>query len=123
MIFVTLEDETGNINLTLTPQIASRYRQELTSNQAGILCVAGAIQGAMFGHSLRVTHVFAHQKTSQRPDSDAKRRTTKESKGAVAHNETQSSVVQPNAPGLSVGRSRNSLFLFEDPAVRKAEQQ
>jgi error-prone DNA polymerase len=123
MIFVTLEDETGNINLTLTPQIASRYRQELTSNQAGILCVAGAIQGAMFGHSLRVTHVFAHRRTSQRPDSDSRRRTTKESKGAVAHNETQSSVVQPNAPGLSVGNMRNSLFLFEDPAVRKAEQQ
>lgn len=122
MIFVTLEDETGNINLTLTPQIASRYRRELTSSQAGVLCVAGEIQGPLFGHSLRVTHVFAQQKTTQRPASDARERKTK-GQERLAHNETQSTVVQPHGPGLSVGNSRDNLFLFEDPPIRKTEQQ
>lgn len=59
MVFVTLEDETGFINLTFTPQKTSAYRAILGGPGNGLLCAEGVMQGPGFGHSVRVTHVFA----------------------------------------------------------------
>lgn len=58
MVFVTLEDETGFMNLTFTPQKASTYREILSGSGNGLLCVEGLLQGPGFGHSVLVAHAF-----------------------------------------------------------------
>ncbi len=56
MVFVTLEDETGFVNLALTPQIYARYYR-LVDRQA-FLCVVGQLQRVNESHSVLVKRVF-----------------------------------------------------------------
>ncbi len=56
MVFVTLEDETGFVNLALTPQVYARYYR-LVDRQA-FLCVVGTLQRVNESHSVLVKRVF-----------------------------------------------------------------
>ncbi len=56
MVFVTLEDETGFVNLALTPQVYARYYR-LVDRQA-FLCVVGQLQRVNESHSVLVKRVF-----------------------------------------------------------------
>lgn len=56
MVFVTLEDEKGFINLAFTPQIYDRYYQQV--DQQPYLCVVGKLQRANESHSILVKRVF-----------------------------------------------------------------
>lgn len=56
MVFLTLEDESGFINLALTPFIYDRYRHIIDSH--GFLCVQGKLQSIEHSHSILVKKVF-----------------------------------------------------------------
>ena len=56
MVFFTLEDETGFINLVFTPQVYERFRRVI--NHQGFLCVEGRLQSVNEGHSVMVKRVF-----------------------------------------------------------------
>ena len=56
MVFFTLEDETGYINLVFTPQIYEKFHQVI--NAQGFLCVAGKLQRQSQSHSLLVRSVY-----------------------------------------------------------------
>ncbi len=62
MVFVTLEDETGFINLVFSPDVYTRFYQ-LVERQA-FLCVVGKLQKAGNYHSILVKRVF-EQKRAQ----------------------------------------------------------
>jgi error-prone DNA polymerase len=56
MVFVTLEDETGFINLAFTPQVYTRYYRLV--DQQPFLCVVGRLQRVNESHSVLVKRVF-----------------------------------------------------------------
>ena len=57
MVFVTLEDETGFINLAFTPQVYTRFYREV--DQQPFLCVVGRLQRVHESHSILVKRVFS----------------------------------------------------------------
>ncbi len=57
MVFVTLEDETGYINLAFTPQVYARHYRLV--DQQPFLCVVGKLQRQNESHSVLVKRVFA----------------------------------------------------------------
>jgi len=57
MVFLTLDDESGFLNLVFTPQIYERY-QELINSQ-GFLCAEGKLQTINEGHSIMVKRILA----------------------------------------------------------------
>jgi error-prone DNA polymerase len=61
MVFITLEDETGFLNLAFTPQIYERYSTMI--NSQGFLCVEGRLQKPMadHGNSILVKKVYSPQ--------------------------------------------------------------
>ena len=70
MVFFTLEDESGFINLVFTPQVYERYCYLI--NGQGFLCTEGKLQKQNEGHSILVNKVYlpeaaqAHVKKLQR---------------------------------------------------------
>ncbi len=56
MVFVTLEDESGFINLAFTPQVYARFYR-LVDHQP-FLCVVGKLQRVNESHSVLVKRVF-----------------------------------------------------------------
>ena len=56
MIFVTLEDESGFINLAFTPQVYTRFYRLV--DQQPFLCVVGRLQRVNESHSILVKRVF-----------------------------------------------------------------
>jgi error-prone DNA polymerase len=56
MVFVTLEDETGFINLAFTPQVYTRYYRAV--DQQAFLAVVGRLQRVHESHSILVKRVF-----------------------------------------------------------------
>ena len=59
MVFVTLEDESGFINLALTPQVYARYFRLV--DQHPFLCVVGRLQRVNESHSVLVKRVFDYR--------------------------------------------------------------
>lgn len=55
MVFFTLEDETGFLNLVFTPQVYRRFHEELEQNK--MLCVSGILQKNQQAHSVLVKTV------------------------------------------------------------------
>ncbi len=56
MVFVTLEDETGFINLAFTPQVYTRFYRQV--DQQPFLCIVGKLQRVNESHSILVKRVF-----------------------------------------------------------------
>jgi error-prone DNA polymerase len=56
MVFVTLEDESGFINLAFTPQVYTRFYRQI--DQQPFLCVVGRLQRVDESHSILVKRVF-----------------------------------------------------------------
>ncbi len=56
MVFVTLEDERGFLNLAFTPQVYTRFYQQV--DQQPYLCVVGKLQRVNESHSILVKRVF-----------------------------------------------------------------
>ncbi len=56
MVFVTLEDEKGFFNLAFTPQVYTRFYQQV--DQQAYLCVVGKLQRVNESHSILVKRVF-----------------------------------------------------------------
>jgi len=56
MVFVTLEDETGFLNLAFTPQVYTRFYRQV--DQQPYLCVVGKLQRVNESHSILVKRVF-----------------------------------------------------------------
>ncbi|MCB0413858.1 MAG: error-prone DNA polymerase, partial [Bdellovibrionales bacterium] len=75
MVFLTLVDEQGSINLVFTPQIYERFHH-LIDGEA-FLCVYGKMQKIGSGHSLLVKKVFERQMQAKQygytPKADEKR--------------------------------------------------
>lgn len=61
MMFITLEDETGVINLVLTPDITTKFAAILHGQ--AMLCVSGKIQRQGLAHSILVREVYASKIT------------------------------------------------------------
>jgi error-prone DNA polymerase len=59
MVFITLEDESGFINLVFSPDVYARF-YTLVERQA-FLCVVGKLQKANNYHSILVKRVFEQQ--------------------------------------------------------------
>ncbi|MCX6117072.1 MAG: error-prone DNA polymerase [Proteobacteria bacterium] len=57
MMFITLEDETGHINLVFTPDIIQKYAQALTGQS--MLCISGKLQRQNAAHSILVKDIFS----------------------------------------------------------------
>ncbi|MCP4491012.1 MAG: DNA polymerase III subunit alpha [Gammaproteobacteria bacterium] len=56
MVFVTLEDEQGFLNLAFTPQVYTRFYQQV--DQQPYLCIVGKLQRVNESHSILVKRVF-----------------------------------------------------------------
>ena len=56
MVFVTLEDESGFINLALTPQVYTHFYRSV--DQQPFLAVVGKLQRVHESHSILVKRVF-----------------------------------------------------------------
>jgi error-prone DNA polymerase len=56
MVFFTLEDENGYINLVFTPQLYERVARFV--DRQAFLCVSGKLQGEKQGYSILVQHVY-----------------------------------------------------------------
>ncbi len=59
MVFLTLEDETGLINLALTPDAAEKWASSL--ERQAFLCVRGKLQKQSASHSILVDMIFAQE--------------------------------------------------------------
>lgn len=59
MVFFTLEDEWGFINLAFTPQMARKFHSVI--NRQGFICAYGKLQTAHEGHSILVSQVYEPQ--------------------------------------------------------------
>lgn len=59
MVFLTLEDETGYVNLVFTPPVYERYQSAIHSQ--GFLCVQGTLQVHEGAHSVLVNRVYETQ--------------------------------------------------------------
>lgn len=57
VLFVTLEDETGNSNIIVWPAVQERYQKAIL--QGRILIIKGCVQKAESGHAAPVIHVVA----------------------------------------------------------------
>lgn len=62
MVFVTLEDEKGFLNLAFTPQVYTRFYQQV--DQHAYLCIVGKLQRINESHSILVKRVFEPVKTA-----------------------------------------------------------
>lgn len=56
MMFITLEDETGFINLALTPEVVQRHARKISGQS--FLCVSGKLQRQGLAHSILVRDVL-----------------------------------------------------------------
>jgi error-prone DNA polymerase len=56
MMFITLEDETGFINLALTPEVIERNSKKISGKS--FLCVSGKLQRQGLSHSILVRDVL-----------------------------------------------------------------
>ena len=56
MVFVTMEDEKGFLNLAFTPQVYIRFHQQV--DQQAYLCIVGKLQRVNESHSILVKRVF-----------------------------------------------------------------
>ena len=56
MVFVTMEDEKGFLNLAFTPQVYTRFYRQI--DQQPYLCVVGKLQRVNESHSILVKRVF-----------------------------------------------------------------
>jgi error-prone DNA polymerase len=135
MVFVTLEDETGTLPLTLTPQIVARYRQELALARHGLLCVAGVVQGADFGYSIKVKKVFQPNASVQGlPEAGASSSPPNDpndlphslknplnAEDATTH-DPQPPMVRKAAPGHTVVHHRKHHPLFSHSSLWQEEQ-
>ncbi len=76
MVFVTLEDEKGFLNLAFTPQVYTHFYQQV--DQQPYLCVVGKLQRVNESHSILVKRVFITETSAsllpmrQRGKNDAK---------------------------------------------------
>jgi error-prone DNA polymerase len=61
MMFITLEDETGYMNLVLTPETVKKFAHILHGQS--MLCVSGKIQRQGLAHSLMIRDVYPPQMT------------------------------------------------------------
>jgi error-prone DNA polymerase len=59
MVFLTLEDESGFINLAFTPEVYSRFYQAVEGQ--AFLCIRGKVQKNNESHSLLVENVYESQ--------------------------------------------------------------
>lgn len=59
MMFITLEDETGSMNLVLTPETVKKFASILHGQS--MLCVSGKIQRQGLAHSLLIREVYPPQ--------------------------------------------------------------
>jgi error-prone DNA polymerase len=62
MVFITLEDETGTINLVLRPDVYLKY--QTTVSGSDLLCVTGKTQGRGAAATLLVTSVLAPERSA-----------------------------------------------------------
>ena len=62
MVFVTLEDEKGFINLAFTPQAYMRFHRQI--DQQPYLCVVGKLQRVNESHSILVKRVFMEEESA-----------------------------------------------------------
>lgn len=71
MVFITLEDETGFINLALTPDIYKKYADVLRDQS--FVCASGILQGVNEGHSVLVKSLYemAHDEAEVFPMQEA----------------------------------------------------
>lgn len=60
MVFFTLEDETGFINLVFAPDVYKTYAESLYNQ--GFICVRGQLQGREQGYSILVKEVYGTRK-------------------------------------------------------------
>jgi len=56
MMFITLEDETGFINLALTPEVIERNSKKISGQS--FLCVLGKLQRQGLSHSILAREVL-----------------------------------------------------------------
>ena len=61
MVFLTLEDETGFINLALTPAVYQKFYRMVEGS--GFLCVSGKLQKASNYHSILVSQVHSPERS------------------------------------------------------------
>lgn len=85
MVFFTLEDETGFMNLVFTPQMYEKFYR-LIEGQA-FLCVRGRVQRQHESHSIMVTQVYnpTLRKADVIPMTDSSEKKTKPSQVVVGH--------------------------------------
>ncbi len=60
MVFITLEDESGFINLAFTPQVYKKFYSQIEGQ--GFLCVSGRLQKASNYHSILVNEVHSEKR-------------------------------------------------------------
>ncbi len=60
MVFITLEDESGFVNLAFTPQVYKKFYPLVEGS--GFLCVSGRLQKASNYHSILVTQVHSEKR-------------------------------------------------------------
>lgn len=65
MVFFTLEDETGFINVVFAPNVYSKYRH--LAENSGFLCLTGKLQKVNNYHSLLATQVLSPNLAKVRP--------------------------------------------------------
>ncbi len=56
MVFITIQDETGFINIAFTPQVYKKFYKLVETS--GFLCVKGKLQNVMESHSILVSEVY-----------------------------------------------------------------
>nr|MBP9708151.1 error-prone DNA polymerase [Oligoflexales bacterium] len=59
MVFATIEDETGLINVALTPQVYAKFKQLF--NRQAFLCLSGRLQKQGAAHSIMTEIIYAPQ--------------------------------------------------------------
>ena len=59
MVFLTLEDETGMLNLAFSPQVYAKYYKLVEGR--GFLCLSGQLQKAGDHHSILVKKVYSEK--------------------------------------------------------------
>lgn len=99
MVFITLEDEFGFINLAFTPQVYEKYFRQV--EEYAFLCVQGVMQKAGEGHSIMVKKVYKQVRPSGEvihvdhhlPGDDPERNQAGSQRGRQRHH--QSATVQP----------------------------
>lgn len=57
MVFITIQDETGLINIAFTPQVYKKFYKSIEGS--GFLCVRGVLQNVKESHSILVKSVYS----------------------------------------------------------------